>query len=741
MRNCILLFTFFTLTFLSVSDARLINDDMNIGWISHRDLSEERYVELFLDYSSRGFMLIDVDAYYLNNELRYAMVWRQNTDQRGWVSYHILTSAEYSAKWEEYRDMGFRPLDVEAYMTGDGLRFAGIWVENKEGLAWSSMRNMNFSQYQQFLRDEASDGKRLVDFEAYETDAGMRYAAIFYENKDDIAWHHVYDETLDDFLSEVQVRHSGGFWVTDYESYDTPDGRRYAAIWTTWPAGRAYHFRIEMSELQFANVWRQYRDEGFRLIDFENIQTADGQQYAGIWIENNHRYRYEHKQALNEAIDLYRRDNDVPGLSVAIIHHGQMVYRAGFGFADVEAGKVAHGQTVYNSASVSKVIGGTLAAKLEDDGQLFDGTTVNLDLSLPTSDYLEGIPDHHTHQVDHLLAHIGCIPHYDTEPGIANQTTHYFNATTAAASIWDNPLVNACTIGLTRSYSTHGFTYVGAVLEEAAGYTISFLVDVEIGLRYNLGSMRVQWSIPFVLPANYERAVPYTSNLEPTTYSNSSWKVLGGGIEVDAVDLARFGWLTLNGNIVAPDARDDRMWSPVRVGCGTSTSGACNNGLAWGLGTHNGRRIVSHGGSWTGAGSNIRIYRDDGLVIALMSNLRGSDHSLSTLSSTIANIILTAVSVENVSDSAIPGDFQLRQNYPNPFNPSTTIEFGISEPTYVTLIVYDILGRKVTTLVDEYMSAGWFSRVFNAEHLGSGIYMYQLQAGDFIETKRLVLLR
>ena len=88
-------------------------------------------------------------------------------------------------------------------------------------------------------------------------------------------------------------------------------------------------------------------------------------------------------------------------------------------------------------------------------------------------------------------------------------------------------------------------------------------------------------------------------------------------------------------------------------------------------------------------------------------------------------------------------DFTLYQNYPNPFNPSTRIEYAIGSGQFVTLKVYDVLGREVATLVDEYRDAGSYSVEFRIKNLelSSGIYFYQLKAGEFVETKKMLLLK
>jgi photosystem II stability/assembly factor-like uncharacterized protein len=88
-----------------------------------------------------------------------------------------------------------------------------------------------------------------------------------------------------------------------------------------------------------------------------------------------------------------------------------------------------------------------------------------------------------------------------------------------------------------------------------------------------------------------------------------------------------------------------------------------------------------------------------------------------------------------------PIEFSLMQNYPNPFNPVTTIKYSIKERSTVKLILYDVLGKEIKVLVNKEQDAGDYGIDFNAGNLVSGIYFYQLKAGDFIETKKMVLLR
>ena len=106
-----------------------------------------------------------------------------------------------------------------------------------------------------------------------------------------------------------------------------------------------------------------------------------------------------------------------------------------------------------------------------------------------------------------------------------------------------------------------------------------------------------------------------------------------------------------------------------------------------------------------------------------------------------------SVSLSNIHISVreitveLPAKYELSQNYPNPFNPNTVIKFSLSVAGNVSLKVYDILGKEVTTLVNEKLQPGTYETSFNGSELTSGVYFYKLTAGDYSETKRMILIK
>jgi CubicO group peptidase (beta-lactamase class C family) len=609
-----------------------ISPNMNLVWASNRDLTSSDFAAKFKDYSDQGLMITDVDAYLEGkNDTQYAMIWQANPDGRKWKEHRNMTSESYHEKWEKYKSEGYRPLDVEVYLLNEEWRYAGIWVENRENLDWWSRRNMDSDEYGSVFKEKSDAGYRLIDMEAYNTSDGLRYSAIWYKNVDNIRWAQLRNMTREGYNDEVAKKNADGFVMIDYESYETDSGQRYAAIWEENVADRAWVVRTDRKEDDFANYWREYLDKGFRIVDFERYETPNGTRYGAIWAENNpERQRYARKGELDTAVQNYLDENSTKGISLAVIKDGDILYRRGFGWADKGRDKAAWGGNIYNLASISKVVGGTLAAKLEALGRLEDGQSVSLDLKNPTSSFIKDLPSQHTHTVEQLLAHLACIPHYNTNPSISNTTKHYVTAKDALDRFVDKELIKDCRIGsYPPEYSSAAFTFIAAALEEATGKPIDVLVNEEIIQPHHLGgSMKVQYE-ERDLPENYDRAKRYSGDIRLSGWPDTSWKVLGGGIESNAVDLARFGWKVLSGQIVSPSVRDNRLWQSISPS---------SYGLAWSLESVGGRRVAEHGGFQTGARSYLRVYRDDGLVIAVLSNQ--ANHPIRQLVTTLGNIVL-----------------------------------------------------------------------------------------------------
>ncbi|HTR80587.1 MAG TPA: T9SS type A sorting domain-containing protein [Bacteroidota bacterium] len=157
------------------------------------------------------------------------------------------------------------------------------------------------------------------------------------------------------------------------------------------------------------------------------------------------------------------------------------------------------------------------------------------------------------------------------------------------------------------------------------------------------------------------------------------------------------------------------------AGTGSGIYLSTNNGSSWRAGGLNGSFVLALALSPDGAGS-----------MSLFAGIHGGGIWRRQLSDLLESGDNPAVS--------LPAHFTLEQNYPNPFNPSTTISFSIPTRATVSLKVYDVLGREVSTIISEELPPGTYSRKWTATRLSSGVYFYRLRAGSFSETKKFIVL-
>lgn len=179
-----------------------------------------------------------------------------------------------------------------------------------------------------------------------------------------------------------------------------------------------------------------------------------------------------------------------------------------------------------------------------------------------------------------------------------------------------------------------------------------------------------------------------------------------------------------------------------------------NRGDTWvrvGLPPYFSSLVSSSSGVLFGAsGPGVHTSTDNGQTWVDISGNIGTSHNLvSIIITPMGHLITGGYDVfrsRSVLTGATPAEvqpvsFRLMQNYPNPFNPATNIEFQIANFGLVTLKVFDLLGREVATLVNEVMQPGGYERVFEAQGLASGVYLYRLEAGGAVQARKLVLMR
>ena len=263
-----------------------------------------------------------------------------------------------------------------------------------------------------------------------------------------------------------------------------------------------------------------------------------------------------------------------------------------------------------------------------------------------------------------------------------------------------------------------------------------YWIPVDSGLGQNnwIFSLTATDSTAF---AATETGLYYTDN------NGTNWNAINNGL-IDGVFTHNITAVAVYGTIIFAGTDVRGVFRSTDYGL---SWGEINNGL---LNKVIHCLMVYNGNIFVGTNAGVFLSVDSGTTwntIGLSTHgilclaVIGADLFVGTTDSGILKRPLSELitSVEQVSSQVLTR-FSLNQNFPNPFNPTTTISFNLLFKSFVSLKVYDALGREVSIILSEKLPAGQYSRQWNASCLSSGVYFYRLQVGSFIETKKLVLL-
>jgi CubicO group peptidase (beta-lactamase class C family) len=576
----------------------------DFAWASLRDMSDATYEAKLNEYKTNGFRPTDVEVEG-GSSRKYACIWRKNTDGRAWEVRTKLSDSEFSAKWEEMKNSGFRPVDQESHKLGSQTYYGAIWIKNTEGYKWASFRKLSSAEFSTKF-DEYKANYIPVDIDAYDIGGTLYYSVIWVENKDNVAWVEKRNIPQANFGAQFDEYSDKGYRLFDTEAYVRNGNQEYATIWVKEAQSRGWYARRDMDDTGFHNWWLKYSDLGYRLEDIEVYKIGSATRYAGVWVENDDRVRWKHRNEVENLVDAYFKAEPTAGMSIAITVNGEIQYMRGWGYQDVDAKKEAHANTVYRHASVSKAITGTIAFRLQAKNKL--------NISKKTRDYEPLLPVHHTHTVGQLLSNRGDVRHYKTnDPAPLSGTVKvYANALEASKLFSADPLVTGNYL-----YSTHGYTCAVAAMEKAVGKTYTKIMEEELTNPFDLSTLRCE-DLTKTVPERSKIYAVNGSSFTKLTPLSLSWKFGGGGTESSAYDLARFGAKLLSNNILSAGNLTTMTTDP---------DNAANYAYGWDTGTDSGQKVFAKSGGQPGSRAYIRCYPDKKIVIALLCNTSGENIS------------------------------------------------------------------------------------------------------------------
>ena len=298
----------------------------------------------------------------------------------------------------------------------------------------------------------------------------------------------------------------------------------------------------------------------------------------------------------------------IPGLSVAVAVDGRIVYSEGFGYADLEQRVAAWPTTKFRIGSVSKSLTAVGLVQLVEQGKI--------DLDAPIQKYVPAFPDKGAAITTRMLAgHLAGIRHYKDDEFTISK--HYEKVAEGLKIFADDPLVSQP--GKEFHYSSYGFNLVSAAMESASGE--NFLAYMHEHVFGPLGLRNTVEDQPAEIIAERARFYdkPKDQPEENAPYVDNSYKWAGGGFLSTSEDLARFGSALLRPGFLKPESLR-LLFTSQKMTEGKETG----YGMGWFVGkSKSGQRIFQHSGGSVGGSSQLILYPDAHVVVAMICNFTG----------------------------------------------------------------------------------------------------------------------
>jgi len=234
-----------------------------------------------------------------------------------------------------------------------------------------------------------------------------------------------------------------------------------------------------------------------------------------------------------------------------------------------------------------------------------------------------------------------------------------------------------------------------------------------------------------------------STNVIKTTNGGANWYEQPTGLSSNMWSIffvsAQTGWLVGDGGSIIKTTDGGNLWIPQNSGISNTLNSVFfrNSSLGWVCGNAGQILKTTDGGNnWINQPSSVTV---DLNSISFQSDLIGYvvGDSGKVLKTTNGGI---SINIKRINE-LIPDNYILEQNYPNPFNPSTNIRYEIPKTGFVKLVIFNVLGREIETLVNEKQTAGTYETTFNASQYPSGVYFYRLTTDNFSDTKKMLMIK
>lgn len=352
------------------------------------------------------------------------------------------------------------------------------------------------------------------------------------------------------------------------------------------------------------------------------------------------------KDKFDAEVEKHFEERKLPGLVVLYARDGLLTYKKSMGHSDVKNDVKMTEHRVGRLNSVSKLVAGIISLQQVEKG--------NLNLMSSAKSYLPDLPAHHTYNIRDLLACRSGVRHYGETVSPQSPTgwsnNHFDSATDAAPMFWLDPL--ASSVGWYH-YSTHGYTILGAAIEQATDRTIADIIRTDLNQKFNLPTFAaedIEKDVPQRMKLYKWRGAgnsfKFGRNIE-IERDDPSWKVLGGGIESSPLDLLKLGILLGDGKIISQENLKKMM---------TRVDPLESYALGVSHSVENGYQVMAKSGSYEGSNAYMWLVPERRMVMVVMANRDEAD--VSGLGKTLRSLALAADKAAGQKPDLVVQDFE-----------------------------------------------------------------------------------
>lgn len=436
------------------------------------------------------------------------------------------------------------------------------------------------------------------------------------------------------------------------------------------------------------------------------------------------------------------KQQNIGGISAAIFRNDRIIWSNVYGYANIDKSLPVNDSTAFTLASISKTVTAAALMKLFEQGRFRLDDPINnySPLKVVNSKYPD-VPI--TFKM--LLTHSSGITYYaptldqmwtngDTRFSLEEFVREYL---VAGGKYYHANNFSNFKPGSAWEYSNEGVALIGYLVEALSGKPFEQYCRENIFDPLNMKHTSFFTSYY----DSSEIAMPYYNNRGFITLAGPFGPpdYPAGRLRSSAKELSRFVMAMMNygklGDVRILDSSTVKLMlsvhRPIPNGPG--------QGLIWFWNTYSASPKWEHSGGWWGVSTLTQFDPAAKTGVAVLTTTEANPYQFADEMFRFASRIPVSVYDNELNEG--PQNFELGQNYPNPFNPNTIINYQLPKSVTVSLRVYDLLGREVAKLVDGEKSTGTHTAAFDATKLSSGIYFYTLQAGEFLKTKKMMVVK